>query len=151
MSVTRTAPPPPLFGQLLGQAHGASTALLEDLLAQHETSFDRWVILNLLAQRDPATDRDQFWAELARAFQNDEEAVERPLTQLEAGGLITVARDNGSVSVAMTPSGLAQYAELRASIGNLSAQLLGDVDPDDLAAARRVLEHMRARAEMLQR
>jgi hypothetical protein len=51
----------------------------------------------------------------------------------------------------MTPEGLAQYAELRESIGNLSGQLLADVDPDDLAAARRVLEQMRTRAESLRR
>jgi DNA-binding MarR family transcriptional regulator len=151
MSETRTAPPPPLFGQLLGQAHRASTALLEDLLARHNTSFDSWLSLNLLAQRDPGTDREQFRGELARAFQTDEEAVERLLTQLEAGGFIDVTRNNGTMSVAMTPRGLAQYAELRESIGSLSTRLLGDVDPDDLAAARRVLEHMRARAEALRR
>ena len=147
MTETRTSPP--LFGQLLGQAHRASSALLDELLARHDTAFDHWVSLNLLAQRGPAIDYDQFRGELARAFQTDEEAVAQLLAQLEAGGLINVARDNGTVSVAMTPRGLAQYAELRESIGNLSAQLLGDVDPDDLAAARRVLEHMRVRAESL--
>ena len=151
MTQTRTVPSPPLFGQVLGQAHRASTALLEDLLARHDTSFESWVSLNTLSQQEPGVDRNQFRSQLATAFQTDEEAVERLLTQLEAGGLIRVDRDNGMSSVTMTPEGLAQYAELRESIGNLSAQLLADVDPDDLAAARRVLEQMRTRAESLRR
>jgi DNA-binding MarR family transcriptional regulator len=148
---TRTAPPPPLFGQLLGQAHRASSALLDDLLARHDTAFETWVTLNLLSQRDPGIDRDQFRRELATSLQTDAAAIERLLAQLEVDGLIESASANNRSSISTTPEGKARVTELRESISDLSTQLLGDVDPNDLAAARRVLEQMRIRAESLRR
>lgn len=151
MTATRTAPAAPLFGQLLGQAHRASSALLEDLLARRDTQFETWVTLNLLSQRDPGIDRDLFRREVAAALQNDEATIEQLLAQLEVDGLIESASTNGPSSIATTPAGQARVTELRESISELSTQLLGDVDPDDLAAARRVLEHMRTRAEALRR
>jgi DNA-binding MarR family transcriptional regulator len=150
MTETRTAPPPVLFGQLLGQAHRASSALLNDLLAKRGTTFETWVGLNTLAQREADTDRSKLKSDLAAAFQTDQDSIETLLQAIEADGLIDTHEAKDAASVSLTADGQARFAELRESIGGLSAQLLGDVDPDDLAAARRVLEQMRIRAEALQ-
>ena len=115
-----TTPLRPLFGQVLGQAQRAGADALERVLAAHGTDFDHWVALNGLA------------------LQAGPPPPPQALADLVAEGLIAVN---------LTPAGEERYAELRAAVSDYSTSLLGELPPEDLDTARRVLETLRTNAE----
>ncbi|HET6950389.1 MAG TPA: MarR family winged helix-turn-helix transcriptional regulator [Acidimicrobiales bacterium] len=123
-----TTPPTPLFGQYLGAAAAASRAAIDKVLADAGTTFPHWLVLNALAIG-------------AAGVVLDDAAVDDHL----AAGLVTRTPEG----LALTDAGEARYAELRAAVQGLSAQLVAGTPPEDMETVRRVLATLTERAQAL--
>ena len=67
-----------------------------------------------------------------------------------AGSLAgTVKPDRERSRQEQVDEGAARYRQLREAIGSLSATILADIDPDDVAVALDVLRRVAARAESM--
>jgi hypothetical protein len=128
------------FGQALGLAERALSAILREHLSQRDTAPEAWYTLRLLATRGPAYPR----AELTRLLEGpgfDAEAVRALLARLQDDGLI-----RGQAQLDLTQAGEAQYESLRDYISGPSVQLLSQFDIDDIETTVRTLQAVAAKA-----
>ena len=140
-----------LDGQDIGQAHRATSAILGVVLAEHGTTFDRWVVLNALATGAFPPERARLVPGLAGALATGPTAVEAMLDQAEAAGLARIVSapggDPGAVRVELTAAGRAQHGTLRSAIDHVADELHSGIPEADLAAAHRVLAEVTLRAD----
>ena len=130
------------FGQALGLAERALSAILREHLAQRNTVPEAWYALRMLATRGPAYAR----ADLTRLLEGpgfDGDAAASLLARLEADGLI-----HGDGELDLTPAGEAQYQSLREYISGPSVQLLSQFDLDDIETTVRTLKAITAKASL---
>ncbi|MEU0553836.1 hypothetical protein [Dactylosporangium sp. NPDC006015] len=123
-----------LNGRILGQAERATRAVLDRLLARSGTTFEQWVAVNLTAA-GPLT-RDELLAQMSAGLRTD------PAGHVDAAfaaGLLTG-------DVALTDLGRSRYEEISAGINAIAGQIYGDLSPEDLDTAGRVLLQVTARA-----
>lgn len=151
--MTATQSPPIPFGRYLGAASRSARALLDDVLAAEATTYETWIAFNLLAAGAPNVPRDELQRNLALALQmNNGAAVSQLLGQLELVGwlhtLPTVEHGKPPL-VEMTTEGAGHYQRLFAVVSQRSAQVLADVDPEDLQTTIRVLGTFREQADAL--
>jgi hypothetical protein len=127
----------PLNGQIIGQAERATRAVLDRLLTGTGTPFEDWVAINLSATTGP----DDLAGRLATGLRVDPAPI---LARVADAGLLAA---DGS----LTPAGRARYDEIRAGLAVITERLYGDLPPEDLAVAGRVLTTVtaRARAELV--
>jgi hypothetical protein len=128
------------FGQALGLAERALSAILREHLAQRNTVPQAWYTLRVLATRGPAYPR----ADLTRLLEGpdfDADAAQSLLAGLEADGLI-----HGDAELDLTPTGEAEYQSLREYINGPSVQLLSQFDVADIETTVRTLQAITARA-----
>jgi DNA-binding MarR family transcriptional regulator len=146
-------PPATLTGQDVGEAEGALTALLDQLLADTDTGITRteYIVLRILALRGPAESPAALHMYLAGQPQLglDLPQVAELFRDLEARGLVTGSTLNGPGPIQLTPEGAALHARLADAVTNLTQRLYADLDPDDLATAHRVLVEVTQRANRL--
>jgi hypothetical protein len=123
-----------LNGIVIGQAERATRAVLDRLLEQVGTPFDQWVVLNLTAASGPVS------ADLLAA------RLRIPLPAASAA--LAAVRDAGLTGSdgRLTAAGRARHAEITAGLADITARLYGDLPPEDLAVAGRVLTLVTARA-----
>jgi hypothetical protein len=91
------------FGQALGLAERALSAILRQHLAQRNTVPEAWYTLRLLATRGPGYPR----ADLTRMLESpnlDANATAALLARLQSDGLI-----RGDAALDLTPAGEARY------------------------------------------
>lgn len=103
-------------------------------------SQHRWLILLELKVRPPSTQR-----ELAQSLAIQEATLTHHLDGMERDGLLTRGRDPDNRRVhrlALTPSGEAVFDQLRDAALAHDQRLRTNIDPDDLAVARRVLDQL---------
>jgi DNA-binding MarR family transcriptional regulator len=142
--------PSPIPG-LVGRAESALGALLAPVLAEAGVTFPQWVVINLTAtigrsagsaDGAPAVDRGRLIAEAraARGFTPGDVAA--AIGDLQAAGAVAA----GAGQVVLTTSGQATYAQVQARLAEITACLF-DQPEQDLAAARRVLTTLTARAQ----
>lgn len=147
------APPATLTGQDVGEAEGALTALLNQVLAASNTGITRtqYLALRVLALRGPAPSPAALHDYLAGQPQVglDLPQVAELFHSLEARGLVTGSAPDGPGPTQLTPEGAALNAKLADAVGALTKRLYADLDPDDLAIARRVLVEITQRANRL--
>jgi DNA-binding MarR family transcriptional regulator len=140
-----------LSGQDIGQAQRATSALLGTVLAEHGTTFDRWVVLNALATRAFPPERARLIPGLAGALATGPAAVEAMLDQAEAAGEVRIVSapggDPGAVRVELTAAGRTQHGTLRSAIDHVAEELYSGIPDADLAATRRVLAEVTWRAD----
>ncbi|WP_042381832.1 MarR family winged helix-turn-helix transcriptional regulator [Streptacidiphilus melanogenes] len=134
---------PTLNGQVIGQAHLATRALLGPVLDRTGTTFDQSVVLNALSGGDD--DRAQLVARLAGNLKTTDAAVADVVAGLAAAGLLEPAPGDGS-RLRLTDAGLTRNQEIRTAIDALTRRLYGDIPAEDLATAGRVLALVTARA-----
>jgi DNA-binding MarR family transcriptional regulator len=153
---TRSDPmpaPAALTGQDVGEAEGALTALLDQLLVRTDTGITRpqYIVLRILALRGPAESPAALHDYLAGQPQLhlDLPRIAKLFRDLEARGLITGSAPDGPGPVQLTPEGAALHAQLADAVANLTQRLYADLDPDDLATAHRVLVEVTQRANRL--
>lgn len=134
---------PPLT-QHLGQAETALRAVLDRLLGEAGATFYQWVTLSMVARAGSPVPQNQLVRRVSDAIKVSEPVVETSLRELTTAGLV------GSVgtpaSVALTPAGDARFQQLRRRIDTVTARLYGDLPPNDMELARRVLTIVTQRA-----
>jgi DNA-binding MarR family transcriptional regulator len=134
---------PTLNGQILGQAERGARAVLDRLLADHDTGFDQWIALRQLALNPTiGTGRELI----------DQYATLVGTTASEAASVVDQLANRGWIAVAdgdrieLTAAGTEDYQTLNEGALAIGARLYGDLPADDLAAAARVLLTLTERA-----
>jgi DNA-binding MarR family transcriptional regulator len=145
--------PATLTGQDVGEAEGALTALLDQVLARTDSGITRpqYIVLRVLALRGPAQSPAALHGHLAGQPQLhlDLPGIAELFGDLEARGLVTGSAPDGLGPVQLTGEGAALHAELAGAVADLTQRLYADLDPDDLATAHRVLVEVTQRANRL--
>ncbi|MER7722736.1 hypothetical protein [Streptomyces sp. NPDC096323] len=136
---------PTVNGQVIGQAHYATRAVLEGLLAATGTSFQESVALNATADNGGSIERHRLVERMTSTLKTDAPTVETVLTGLVTRGLLE--EQPGDVArLAHTAAGSALHRTHRAGIAEITTRLYADLPAEDLAAAARVLTEVTARA-----
>ncbi len=132
------------FGtRVIGQTEKALNALLARELAGTGVTEPRWVALTL-AITEGGTG-GCFVGHVAGVLKTDEASADEHIAALEAAGLLRV----DGADVMATEAGRALWDGVRASIARLTRELWGDLPPEDLAVAGRVLNTVLGRANTL--
>jgi len=139
---------PTLSPQVIGQAENAHRPLMNRILARSGTTFPQWVALPKVAGDGGTADRRQLIDAMTGALKIDDAAAAEALAGLTAAGLLQALPGDGA-QVGLTPAGQARYGEIRAAVDEVIAQVYGDIPPEDLATAGRVLAQITARANEL--
>jgi hypothetical protein len=137
---------PTLNGQVIGQAHHATRALLGPVLERTGTTFQQSLALNALADgAEGGVDRTELVGRLSGGLKiSDAEAAE-VITELAASGLLESLPGDDS-RLRLTDQGRARNHEIRSAIAAITERLYGDIPAADLATAGRVLTLVTARA-----
>lgn len=143
------APPATLTGQDVGEAEGALSALLDQVLegADAGITHSQYIAMRVIA-RGPALAPAALGDFLAGQPQLglDRRQAAELVAGLQARGLATGDLDG---PVQLTAEGAALIAELGQAVAALSEQLYDGIDPADLATAHRVLVEVTERANRL--
>ncbi|MEV6008712.1 hypothetical protein AB0M29_18075 [Streptomyces sp. NPDC051976] len=136
---------PTLNGQVIGQAHYATRAVLEHLLARTGTTFHQSVALNATADSGGAVDREQLITRMTSTLKIDAAAVLATIAELTDSKLMETLPGDTS-RLRLTDTGQALNREIRGAIGELTTRLYGALSADELATAGRILTVITARA-----
>jgi DNA-binding MarR family transcriptional regulator len=145
------APPATLTGQDVGEAEGALSALLNQVLAGTGITRTEYLALRVVALRGPFPEPAALHDFLAGQPQVglDRAQLAELFRDLEARGLVTGSDPDGPGPVQLTPEGAALNAQLGEAVAAQSQRLYAGIDPDDLATAHRVLVEVTERANRL--
>jgi DNA-binding MarR family transcriptional regulator len=135
---------PTLTGQDIGQAEKATRAVLDRLLAETGTTFHQSVVLNLMANTQSPVELDSLVPRMTHGLKIDRPTALKAIDELVAAGLI--ARSGPPVTLAATPAGEERFRAIREGIDQITKRFYGDLPPEDLAAAHRVLAIVTERA-----
>ena len=135
---------PTLTGQDIGQAERATRALLDRVLAEVQTTFHQSVVLNLTANAAAPPEVEGMATRMAQGLKIDRPMARRAIDELVAGGLVSLSGD--PASLALTADGEARFAAIRHGIDQIAERLYGDLPPEDLATAHRILAIVTERA-----
>jgi DNA-binding MarR family transcriptional regulator len=117
--------------QDIGQAQRATSAVLGAVLAEHSTTFDRWVVLNALATGAVPPERARFLPALSAALATAPAAVEVTIDQAEEAGLVRIVSgpggETGAVRAELTPAGRARHETLRSAIDQVAGELYAGI------------------------
>ncbi|MFI6237567.1 MarR family winged helix-turn-helix transcriptional regulator [Micromonospora sp. NPDC050784] len=135
---------PTLNGQVIGQAHYATRALLERATAPLGVDFKQVVALNVLAngpvEPAPLTQR------ITSTLKVDEPEVQRVLATLVDANLAQVDHDAGAPRLRLTDAGHAVQARIADAVADISARLYAGIPTDEASAAARALTLVTQRA-----
>lgn len=136
---------PSVNGQIIGQAHYATRAVLESLLATTGTTFHEAVALNALADGGGAADRTALVQRMTGTLKIDEATAGAALASLTAAGLLTEPTGD-EARLGLTEAGRERRDAIAAGTADITARLYADLPAEDLAAAARVLLAVTERA-----
>lgn len=134
-----------LNGQIIGQAHYATRAVLEGLLDETGTTFHQCVALNVTADAGGTTGRAGLAARMTGTLKIDPSAAEAVLTELTGAGLLEAAPGDAT-RLTLTVAGRERQAGIKAGTAALAERLYAGFPAEELAAAARVLTALTARA-----
>jgi hypothetical protein len=134
----------PVTGQDINLAANAVRGLLVQVLERENTTFEPWLLLNMLGTRGHALERAVMVETVASGTRADPDAIRQVLAQLESTGLARDATTHGQVE--LSPAGVARHAQLRDAVNRLTTELYAPFDATDLAITRRVLIQVTERA-----
>ncbi|MEU1471160.1 MarR family winged helix-turn-helix transcriptional regulator [Streptomyces sp. NPDC005761] len=137
---------PTVNGQVIGQAHYATRAVLESVLAATGTTFHQSVALNATADSGGSTERHLLLERMTSTLKIDATTVETVLAGLIAQGLLE-QEPGDAARLTMTPAGSELHHTHRAALTKITDRLYADLPAEDLAAAGRVLTEVTARAD----
>ncbi|MFF4880186.1 MULTISPECIES: MarR family winged helix-turn-helix transcriptional regulator [unclassified Micromonospora] len=139
---------PILNGQVIGQAHYATRALLERAITPLGISFGQALALNVLA--DGAVDRARLVHRITSTLKVDEPAVHAVIAQLVDADLAQVGdrapAGDGEPQVSLTESGRVTQGRIGAAVADITARLYADIPTDEMSTAARVLALVTDRA-----
>ncbi|RAO04682.1 hypothetical protein GAR05_00545 [Micromonospora saelicesensis] len=133
---------PTVNGQVVGQAHYATRALLERAVAPLGLNFGQVLALNVLA--DGPVERARLVHRITSTLKVDEPAVREVIDQLVDANIAQV--DGPEPHVRLTDTGHATQAHVADAVAGITTRLYGDIPVDELAAAARVLTLVTQRA-----
>ena len=134
-----------LNGQVLGQAHYATRALLERELATVGVDFPQSVVLNALAGEGGALDRARLVDRMTGTLKIAEAAALTTVAELTASGLVQARPD--ATTLALTEAGRSAQRRIAEAVAGITARLYGDIPADELAVAGHVLTLVKQRAD----
>jgi DNA-binding MarR family transcriptional regulator len=133
------------------QAQRATSALFGVVLAEHDTTFDQWVVLDTLATGRFPPERAQLLPGLTGTLTTAPAAVEAVLDDAQAAGLVRVVSapggEAGAVRIELTAAGDAQHGTLLEAIDLVATELYAGIPERDLATAHHVLAEVTRRAD----
>ncbi|MEU7924314.1 hypothetical protein [Micromonospora sp. NPDC049107] len=132
-----------LNGQVIGQAHFATRALLDRAVAPLGIDFAQVIALNALTAGP--VDRTSLVRRLASARRVDESAVLEVIDGLVDAGL-ALLDDTTEPRVSLTDAGQSTQARVAEAVGGITARLYGDIPPAEADVAARVLALVTERA-----
>ncbi|MGC4835754.1 hypothetical protein ACLQ3D_14760 [Micromonospora vinacea] len=135
---------PTLNGQVIGQAHYATRALLERAVAPLGVEFNQVLALNVLA--NGPTEPAQLTQRITSTLKVDEREVQRVLTTLVDANLAQVDHDADTPRLLLTDAGHAVQARIADAVADISARLYADIPTDEASAAARALTVVTQRA-----
>jgi hypothetical protein len=138
--------PVPAFSPLLSQAAKDSQRLLDFLLAQSGLSFDEWICLNIAAASGQPVETGALCRTVAERLGCPADQARRAAGRLEARELLRAGSRDGRQVLGVTDEGAARRETLGRQVSATSDELLGTLDPADLAAAARVLRAVTSKA-----
>jgi hypothetical protein len=136
--------PPPFNGRVIGQAERATRAVLEELLVPHGVDFTSWVTVNLLATSGGHLPEADLTGLLTAGLRIPASAATEAVDATVAAGL--TERSAEPAVLGLTAAGAEAHALVLADVDALTDRLYGDLPPDDLATAGRVLALITERA-----
>jgi DNA-binding MarR family transcriptional regulator len=136
---------PTLNGQVIGQAHYATRALLGTVLAPTGTTFNQSVALNAVADGGEAVEHCALVARMTGALKIDESAVLVTIDELAESKLLETLPGDTS-RLRLTEAGRTLNGRIRAAVAEITERLYGGLPADDLATAGPLLTLVTARA-----
>ncbi|MCZ7374334.1 MarR family winged helix-turn-helix transcriptional regulator [Micromonospora sp. WMMC250] len=133
---------PTLNGQVIGQAHYATRALLERAVAPLGLSFGQVLALNALA--GGPVERDHLTQRITSTLKVDAPAVHEVIAGLVDAHL--VRDDTDGARIRLTDTGHAAQARVTDAVSGITARLYADIPADEASAAARVLTLVTQRA-----
>jgi hypothetical protein len=116
-----------LDGRLAGEPQRATSAVLDLLLAEIGTTFDRWLVLNVIASESLPARVGLLVPALAAALEATDETVRLMLDDAESGRHVRVVSppsgDPAAARVELTAEGEALYSRLRTAIDELTVEV----------------------------
>jgi len=142
---------PPLTGQDIAEAQGAVSGLLAKILDGSGVTASEYIALRVLAVRGPWESPAALHEFMVgqRQLGLDAPAVADLLAGLERRGLAAGTAHDDSGPVRITAEGRELYGRLLGAVQSTTQRLYDDLDPADLATARRVLTQVTERANDL--
>jgi hypothetical protein len=140
----------PTFGtEVLGQTEKALNAILDRQLAGTGLDECRWITLTLAVTSGGTIDRDELAGRVAGAVKITGAEALALVGELSDRDLVT-ARGSGARAVTVTDAGNRLHAGIRTAVTEITERMWGDLPPEDLATAGRVLTTVlrRANAEL---
>ncbi|MGK5740594.1 MarR family winged helix-turn-helix transcriptional regulator [Micromonospora sp. URMC 103] len=135
-----------LNGQVIGQTHYATRALLERELARLGVSFHQSVALNAAAAEGGSTIRAHLVARMTGTLKLDESTVHTVLDGLATADLLRPHPSDAS-TLTLTDAGRAAQRGVADAVADITERLYAEIPDADLAAAGRVLTLVRQRAD----
>ncbi|SIM71778.1 hypothetical protein [Micromonospora cremea] len=139
---------PTLNGQVVGQAHYATRALLERAVAPLGVTFGQALTLNVLAAG--AIERTGLVHRITSTLKVDEPAAHTLITQLVDADLAQVddrtPTGAGQPRVWLTDTGHTVQGRISDAVAGITARLYADIPADETSTAARVLTLVTQRA-----
>lgn len=136
---------PPVNGQIIGQAHYATRAVLERMLAATGTTFHQSVALNAIAGSGGTVERRALVARMTGTLKIDATAAVTAVSELTSAGLLEEPAGDTSW-LSLTAAGAELQRTHSTGLAGIMATLYAGQSPEDLATAGRVLTEVTARA-----
>lgn len=132
-----------LNGRQLGEAPRATSSVLDLLLAEMGTTFDRWVVLNAVATESLPAQIGLLVPALSAALDTTDETVRFMLDEAESGHHVRVVSapsgDPAAIRVELTAEGEVLHERLRTAIDELAVERSTGIPRRDFETARSVL------------
>jgi len=138
-----TTTPPLLNPRVIALAHYAARAVLEQVLARHDVTFQQSVSLRLAAVADGPMEREDLVDGVVGSLKIDAAEASAVVDELIAAQLLAPQEPS---SVRITDAGRELYDTTSAETAPISARVYADIPVEDLAVAGRVLTLITERA-----
>ena len=134
---------PPFGTQIIGQTEKALNAILDRELTGTGLTEPQWVTLTIAVMSGPTVDSVALVSRVAGALKISDAQARARIDELAASGLLEANTDR---AVSVTETGSSLQGRIRATVTEITQRLWGDLPPDDLRAAGRVLATVLDRA-----
>ncbi|MBE8476425.1 winged helix DNA-binding protein [Streptomyces justiciae] len=138
-----TTTPPLLNPRVIALAHYAARAVLEQVLARHDMTFQQSVTLRLAAVADGPVEREHIVDGVVGSLKIDAAEARSVVDELLAAQLLAPEELS---QVRITEAGRKLYDTTSAATAPLSARVYAGIPEEDLAVAGRVLTLITERA-----